>query len=468
MRSELLRRLGLVGSAVMVSVGVVGLFMGLAARPAEAKDGEPFVEIVSARGVINPSLAHYLARAVDQAERDQAVALVIEMDTPGGLDTSMREIIQRVLASKVPVIVYVAPPGSRAASAGVYITYAAHVAAMAPNTNIGSATPVSIGESGEQQMSPEMRAKVTNDAIAYVRSLAEQRGRNGDWAEAAVREGANVPASQAVQLGVVDLMATDVTDLLQKVDGKTVQTAAGATTLHTAGLPTQRTEMGWVDGFLHAISDPTIAYILISLGTMGMFFELSNPGSILPGVAGGICLLLGFYALGTLPVNYAGLLLMGFAVLLFVVDTFAPTHGVLTAGGLASFLLGSLLLFNVPGAEVWVGISLWTIALVTLTMAVFFLLIARLVARSHTLKPVTGRESLLGRRGVARTALEPDGMVFVDGALWEATSASGPIPKGAPVEIVEIEGLHLRVTRADVGSGTPITGRWSRPIQSGG
>src|SRR5581483_2004988 len=230
------------------------------------------------------------------------------------LDTSMREIIQRILASRVPIIVYVAPPGSRAASAGVYITSAAHVAAMAPNTNIGSATPVSIGESGEQQMSPEMRAKVTNDAVAYIRSLTEQRGRNGDWAEQAVREGANVQASQAVQLHVVDLMAPDLDHLLRQVDGRPVQLPSGPLTLHTAGLPTHRTEMGVVDELLHVISDPTIAYILISLGTMGMFFELSNPGSILPGVAGGICLLLGFYALGTLPVNYAGLLLMGFAV----------------------------------------------------------------------------------------------------------------------------------------------------------
>src|SRR5437762_5242735 len=235
MRSASLRRLRLVVWAVLLGLGVLGLLVDLAARPVDAETDQPFVEVVSARGIINPSLAHYLVRAIDQAERDQAVALIVEMDTPGGLDTAMREIIQRVLASRVPVIVYVAPPGSRAASAGVYITYAAHVAAMAPNTNIGSATPGSIGESGQQQMSSEMRAKVTNDAVAYLRSLAEQRGRNGDWAEQAVREGANVPASQAVQLGVVDLSATDVGDLLRQADGRTVQTAAGPIGLHTAG-----------------------------------------------------------------------------------------------------------------------------------------------------------------------------------------------------------------------------------------
>jgi membrane-bound serine protease (ClpP class) len=453
-----MRRLGLVVSMLLLSLGLLGMILGTTARPARAQANERFVEVVSARGVINPSLAHYLVRAVDQAEQEQAAALVIEMDTPGGLDTSMREIIQRVLASRVPVMVYVSPPGSRAASAGVYITYAAQIAAMAPNTNIGSATPVAEGSGGEQQMSPEMRNKVTNDAIAYIRSLAEERGRNGDWAETAVRDGANVQASEAVRLGVVDLMATDVDDLLRQVDGRTVQTAAGPVTLHTAGLPTHRTEMGFVDGFLHAISDPTIAYILISLGTMGIFFELSSPGAILPGVAGGICLLLGFYALGTLPVNYAGLLLMGFAVLLFVVDTFAPTHGVLTGGGLIAFLLGSMLLFNVQGAEAWVGLSLWTIAIVTLTMVAFFLLVARLVARSHRLKPVTGREGLLAQYGTARTALDPGGMVFVEGALWGATSVSGPIPKGARVEVASIDGLHLMVRQAEGGSSARSVG----------
>jgi membrane-bound serine protease (ClpP class) len=247
---------------------------------------------------------------------------------------------------------------------------------MAPNTNIGSATPVAMGEGGEQQMSPEMRAKVTNDAAAYIRSLAEQRGRNADWAETAVREGANVTSQEARNLGVIDVIATDVNDLVRQVDGRTVTTVAGPLTLPTANATIERVEMGPVDAFLHAISDPTIAYILLSLGTMGLFFELSNPGSIFPGTIGGICLLLGFYALGTLPVNYAGLLLMAFAFLLFVVDVFSPTHGVLTVGGLVAFLLGSLMLFNVPEAAPWIHLSLWTILGVTGLMGGFFLIVA--------------------------------------------------------------------------------------------
>jgi membrane-bound serine protease (ClpP class) len=219
--------------------------------------------------------------------------------------------------------------------------------------------------------------------------------------------------------------------------------------LRTAGLPNARTEMTVAEAFLHVISDPTIAYILLSLGTMGMFFELSNPGSVLPGVVGGICLLLGFYALGTLPVNYAGLLLMGFALLLFVVDIFAPTHGVLTAGGLAAFVLGSLILFNTSDAGPWIHVSLWTIGATAAVMAGFFLLVARLVARSHKLKPAVGREALIGQRGRVRTPLEPVGMVFVDGALWEATSLEGPVPKGAPIEVVSLDGLRLHVRPAE-------------------
>jgi membrane-bound serine protease (ClpP class) len=363
----------------------------------------------------------------------------------------------------VPVIVYVAPPGSRAGSAGVYITYAAHVSAMAPNTNIGSATPVSMGENGEQQMSPEMRAKVTNDAVAYIRALAEQRGRNADWAEQAVREGANVTAQAAVQQHIVDLLATNVDDLLRQLDGRVVQTAGGQVTLRTADAETHRTEMGYVDAFLHVISDPTIAYILLSLGTMGLFFELSNPGSVLPGVAGGICLLLGFYALGTLPVNYAGLALMGFALLLFVVDVFAPTHGILTVGGLIAFVLGSLLLFNVPDAQAYVGLSIWTIVSTTVIMGTFFVLVARLVARSQHSKVTTGREGLIGMHGRARTDLAPDGMVFVDGALWEATSVDGTATKGSDVEVIDVHGLHLQVRAADEAQAAQTRARGSHP-----
>jgi len=428
----------------LVLLGLFGLGGG-----ALAQAGPGNVDVARARGVVNPTLAGFLTRAIDDAERDGAAALVVELDTPGGLDSSMRQIIQRILASRVPVIVYVAPPGSRAGSAGVYISYAAHLAAMAPNTNIGSATPVAMGEGGgEAKMSDEMRAKVTNDAAAYIRSLAERRGRNVEWAERAVREAVNVTEQEALRLGVVDLVAVDVPDLLRRIDGRTVETAAGQVRLQTTEAAVRRLDMSWVEAFLHAISEPTIAYILLSLGTMGLFFELSNPGSILPGVVGGICLLLGFYALGVLPINYAGLLLMGFTLLLFVVDLFAPTHGVLTAGGVIAFVLGSLILFNVPEAAPWLGVSAWAIGGVSLTMALFFGFVAGAVARSHRRKAVTGREGLVGQVGRARTALDPHGMVFVDGALWEALSETGPLPQGERVAVVGVDGLCLRVRPA--------------------
>ena len=452
MKADALRTLRLALFAGLTVAGLLGL---VRTAPAEAVLAQPgpaqssgAAKVVRARGTINPTLADYLTRAIDQAEAEGAAALVIELDTPGGLDSSMRQIIQRILASNVPVMVYVAPSGARAGSAGAYITYAAHVAAMAPNTTIGSATPVQMGEGGEQRMSPEMRAKVTNDAVSYIRTLAERRGRNADWAEQAVRDAANVTETQALQLGVVDIVARDVPDLLRQADGRALDVPSGQLTLRTAGATVERIEMGWADAFLHVISDPTIAYILLSLGTMGLFFELSNPGSVLPGVVGGICLLLGFYALGTLPVNWAGLLLMGFALLLFVVDLFTPTSGVLTIGGLVAFVLGSLLLFNVPDAAPWLSVSLWAVAGVSLTMGAFFLIVARLVARGQGQKVTTGREGLIGTVGRARTELAPSGMVFVDGALWEAVAEFGPIPPGARVEVVTIDGLLLRVRPA--------------------
>jgi membrane-bound serine protease (ClpP class) len=440
----LLALLGTAGSLLGSALPVPEV-LAQATSPAVAPGTASVVRVVEARGVINPTLAHYVERSIEQAERDGAAAIVVELDTPGGLDSSMRQIIQRILAAHVPVVVYVAPAGGRAGSAGVYITYAAHVAAMAPNTNIGSATPVAMGEGGEQQMSPEMRAKVTNDATAYMRSLAEQRGRNADWGEQAVRQGANITAQEALGLGVVDIIAADVPDLLQQLNGRAVTTAGGPVTLQTGGWSVERVEMGFVDALLHAISDPTIAYILLSLGTMGLFFELSNPGSIFPGVVGGICLLLGFYSLGTLPVNYAGVLLMAFALLLFTVEIFAPTHGILMAGGLVSFVLGSLLLFNVPEFGPWFGVSLWTIGGVSAVMGGFFVVVARLVARSQDSRVTTGREGLIGTQGLARTALDPTGMVFVDGALWEATAADGPVAAGAQVEVLALDGLRLHV-----------------------
>src|SRR5688572_19961999 len=281
--------------ALLLGAGLLGLsFAGVSAQSAR-----PAV-VAEVKGIINPVLADYVARVIDQAEQRNASAVVLQLDTPGGLDSSMRQIIQRILASRVPVIVYVAPHGARAGSAGVYITMSAHVAAMAPNTNIGSATPVLMGEGGEAKVSPEMRAKINNDAVAYIKSLAERRGRNVEWAERAVVDGANVPASEAVQNNIVDYLAGDVRELLEKANGRTVETVSGPAVIESAGSPLEAVEMTALERFLHVISEPTIAYILLSLGSLGLMLELYNPGQILPGVVGVLFLLLAFYALGTL------------------------------------------------------------------------------------------------------------------------------------------------------------------------
>ena len=420
------------------------LVMALATPIPSSAQGD-HVAVVPLRGIINPAMAGYVERAIGQAEEDGAAAIVIEMDTPGGLDTSMRAIIQRIMASKVPVIVYVSPPGARAGSAGVYITYSAHIAAMAPNTNIGSAHPVAMGDNGgEQQMSDTMQQKVTNDAVAYIRGIAQSRGRNADWAENAVRESVNVTAQEALNLKVIDLVADDLPSLLDKVDGREVQLASGKVALKTRGLPLQRIEMTPFESLLHAISDPTIAYILLSLGTMGLIFELSNPGAILPGVVGGICLLFALFGLGTLPVNMAGLLLIGFAFLLFAADIFAPTHGILTAGGTISFVLGSLMLINTRNAP-FLAISTSAITAVTLGLTAFFAFIISAIVRSRRRPPTTGHEGLVGQVGKAKTVLDPAGMVFLHGELWKAISETGKVAEGELVEIVGAQGLTLIV-----------------------
>lgn len=427
-------------AAALLALGLAGLLSGQSL----AQNGPP-VYVAPVTGIINPVQASYVDRVIADAERAGAAAVVLELDTPGGLDGAMRQIIQSILRSSVPVIVYVAPPGARAASAGVFITYAAHVAAMAPNTNIGSAHPVAVGEGGEVQMSDEMKAKVTNDAVAYIRGLAERRGRNADWAERAVRESVNVSASEAVQQHVVDLQASDVRQLLTLVDGGQVEVVNGTVTLHTAGAPIQRVEMNAIERLLHVISDPTIAYILLSLGTLGLILELSNPGQVLPGVVGGLSLLLAFYALGTLPVNFAGLLLIAFGFLLLVADVLSPTHGVLTVGGVLAFILGSLILFNTPDSAPFLHVSLAAIAAVAAILVAFSVFVLGAVARTRRRRVATGREALLGSVAEARTALNPAGYVHVEGALWRARAIGRPIEPGEKVRVVAMDGLQLTV-----------------------
>jgi membrane-bound serine protease (ClpP class) len=416
--------------------------LSLASGAASAQSDAPAL-LASVNGIINPVQAGYVDRVIAQAEQQGASAVVLQMDTPGGLDTSMRQIIQRILSSRVPVIVYVGPPGARAGSAGVYIAYAAHVSAMAPNTNIGSAHPVSIGQGGENQMSDEMKAKVTNDAVAYIRSLAERRGRNVDWAEQAVRESVNVPAGEAVQQHIVDLAAPNVRQLLDQANGRSVETVDGQVVLQTAGAPIEPVEMNGFERLMHAISDPTIAYILLSLGSLGLMLELYNPGQVIPGVVGGLCLLLAFFALGTLPVNYAGLLLLGFSFLLFIADVLSPTHGVLTTGGVIAFVLGSFMLFNTPEGAPFLQVSLPAIFTVTAILVGFFVFVFGAVARSRRRRVVTGKEGLIGGLAEVRTPLDPDGFVHADGALWRAHSTGRKVEPGERVRILAVDDLRL-------------------------
>jgi membrane-bound serine protease (ClpP class) len=402
------------------------------------------------KGIINPVMAGYVDRVISEAERSNARAVVFYLDTPGGLSDAMREIDLRILSSKVPVVVYVAPNGARAGSAGVYIAYAAHLVGMAPATNIGSATPVAMDQNGgEAQMSPEMKNKVTNDAIAGIRALAEQRGRDPEFAEKAVRDGANMQASEALRANVINYVASDLNDLLRQMDGAQVHLASGDQTLHTQGASTRRADMSGLESFMLTITNPTIAYILLSMGSLGLLLELYNPGSIFPGVIGGICLLLAFYALGTLPLNFAGLALIVFGLLLFGLEPFLTSHGILAVGGTIAFVIGSLLLINAPDAP-FLQVAPGAIAGVTAVLVVFFLVIVAAVIRARRRHVVTGREGLLGATAVVRKELEPgrQGIVLTHGELWQAVASEGRIGVGEQVTVQEVEGLLLKVRRA--------------------
>jgi len=337
-------RAGLVALATII--GLTGLAW---AAPAP-------VATIEIEGVISPVTLRLVGLAIDRAQAERAQALVIQLDTPGGLERSMRAIVQRMMNAELPVIVFVAPTGARAASAGVFITMAAHVAAMAPATNIGAASPVALGGGADKTM----MKKVENDAAAFIRTVALERGRNADWAEKAVRQAVAITEREAVKLKVIDLVADSIPDLLEKVDSRTVKLPKGAVTLATKGAPVRPIEIGFRDRFLNIITDPNVAYVLMMLGMLGLFFELSNPGVILPGVIGGISLILAFFAFQSLPINYAGLLLILFGIVLLVAEIKIVSHGVLAIGGIISMALGSLMLFDSP--EVGFRVSWWVIA----------------------------------------------------------------------------------------------------------
>ena len=417
---------------------VVGIAPAVGAAPAP-------VAVIEMEGAITPVTVRLVSAAVDRAQAEHAQALVIQLDTPGGLERSMRSIVQAILNSEVPVIVYVAPTGGRAASAGVFITMAAHVAAMAPATNIGAAHPVSVGGGGPDK---EMMKKIENDAAAFARSIATERGRNAEWAEKAVRSSVSVTEREAVKLKIVDLVADNLPDLLAKIDGRTVKTVKGTVTLQTKDAPIKKIEVKFRDRFLALISDPNIAYILMMIGMLGIFFELSNPGVILPGVLGGISLILAFFAFQSLPINWAGLLLILFGVALLIAEIKVVSHGVLTIGGVVAMLLGSMMLFDAPETGGLLRVSWFVIVPAVASTAGLVIVGLSFGMRALYRKPTTGVSGMVGEIAVARTPLAPEGQVLVQGELWRAIAQNGPVAVGEKVEVVGVNGLTLTVVKA--------------------
>jgi len=397
------------------------------------------VLVATYEGVINPVAAEYLHDAVATAQASGAQALVVRLDTPGGLDTSMRLIIKDFTASTVPVVLYVSPSGGRAASAGVFLTFAAHVAAMAPGTNIGAAHPVAMG-GGE--MDKTMKEKVENDAAAYIKSQAEQRGRNVQWAEDAVRKSVSVTEKEALKLKIIDLIAEDLPDLLKQLEGRVTTVASGPVTLHPAGAVVREFPMGLRLELLKTLSDPNIAYVLMTIGTIGLLAELYNPGAILPGVVGAISLILAFYSFQSLPVNYAGVLLLLLGIIFFVLEATVTSYGLLAIGGVISMVLGSLML--IKSQAPFLQISWFVILPVVGTAALFSLFVVGMGLRAMRRRPATGREGMVGQIGTVKQALAPHGTVWIGGELWDAESDE-PIESGGQVEVTRVEGLKLFV-----------------------
>lgn len=413
---------------------MVFVLLGLA--PARA--AEP-VALIQIDGVISPVTLRLVSMAIDRAQAEKAQALIIQLDTPGGLERSMRSIVQRELGAELPVIVFVGPTGARAASAGVFITMAAHVAAMAPGTNIGAAHPVAMG-GGE--MDKTMQEKVENDSVAYIKSIAEQRGRNVKWAEDAVRKSVSATEKEALDLKIIDVVVEDIPALLAKLDGRKVTLANGSVTLQTKGAETREFSMGWRLEALKAISDPNIAMLLMTIGTIGILAELYNPGAILPGIVGAISLILAFYSLQSLPINYAGVLLIILGIVLFVLEIKVTSYGLLTLGGIAAMTLGGLLLVKTDAPFMQVSLSFLLPTVVTAAAIMFGMGWLAMKARRRV--PVTGKESMVGEIAMARTDVAPHGQVFLHGELWEAVSEQ-PIKRGDEAEVRSVEGLTLKV-----------------------
>ncbi len=432
----LLRRMS--HAAIPLVALLSGLIMSGTQAPAAQKP--PVFDVITVNAAITPPIAEYILQSIDESAKSNAEGLIIRLDTPGGLDLAMRDIAKGVLNAPVPVIVYVSPSGARAASAGVIITVAAHIAAMAPGTNIGAAHPVGLGIGGG--MDKTMSQKVENDAVAYVRGIAGKRGRSEEWVEKAVRKSESITAEEALRLRVVDFVTTDLNQLLVQIGGREVSIASGKKVLRTKDAVLNDKQMGFRPKVLSALSDPNIAYILLLVGLAGLYFELSNPGVIFPGVIGGISLIMAFFAMQTLPVNYAGVALILFSIILFIAEIKVISHGVLAVGGIVSLVIGSLMLFQTTDPALRIS---WGVLIPAVTVTSLFFIAVIAIAVKAQLRPRQGgQEGMQGEEGTAITDIHAAGKVLIHGEQWNATS-DAPITRGDKIRVIRVDHLKVKV-----------------------
>jgi membrane-bound serine protease (ClpP class) len=424
---------------ILLALFVFFLFLSVPAIPGQEKGPVFLIEV---DGDINPSTGKFIIDSIDEATKQNAQCLVIQLDTPGGALESTRMIVKKELASTIPVIVYVAPSGARAASAGVFVTMAANIAVMAPGTHIGAAHPVTL----EGKVDKTMMEKIVNDTVAFIKNIAKTRGRNVDWAEKAVKKSVSITEDEAVKLNVVDFVSPDLQTLLTSLDGKVIKFDGITRTLHTKGVQPHRIEMTWSQKLLATISHPQIVLYLLMLASLGIFFELSNPGAILPGVVGGISLVLSLYALQVLSVNYAGLALIFFAFILFIAEIKVVSHGLLAVGGVISLFLGSIMLFDTP--EAYMKLSLGAIIPAVVVTSGFFIFAVTRAIHARLKKPTTGMEGLIGEVGITSTPIAPEGKVSIHGEFWNATSDQ-PIETGVKVQVIGGTNLRLKVKKIE-------------------
>jgi membrane-bound serine protease (ClpP class) len=430
---------------VFILVFILGLALFLNWFRAEvlAQDVEkkPIVYLLSVDGTINPALSDYIIKGIEEAEQNKAACVIIRMDTPGGVVTTTKTIIKEMINAKLPVVVYVAPSGSSASSAGALITVAADVAAMAPGTNIGAAHPVA---GGGQEIGESMSEKIINDLTAYIRSIVVKKGRNAEWAEQAIRESVSITAKEALDIKVIEIIADSLPDLLEKLHGRQVEKEGRNFTLETKGAQIEKILPGLRFKILDVVANPNIAYILMMIGGIGIMMELYNPGLIFPGVVGGICLLLSFFALQVLPVNYVGIMLIILSVILFILELKIASFGLLSLGAIISLTLGSIMLFDTGETAMRVS---WSVIIPMVSMvSAFFIFALGLVVKAWLKQPRTGKQGLIGEVGVALTNLDTDGKVAIHGEYWNANS-DGHILKGEKVRVISVDDLCLKVTR---------------------